>query len=71
MKRNVFSIFCLLLLASVCWGQVPSETAPPIITQAAYFPVWGLNPVGVSGASIQLTGTPGQATWYFWASANF
>jgi hypothetical protein len=44
---------------------------PEIATNLAYFPLYTLNVAPVPGASIQLIGPAGQATWYLWASANF
>lgn len=72
--KHKFVLFLSLLCASICWGQNPNPstiTSRPLTTDVLYLPVQTLNPVGVPGGTIQLTGTPGQTTYYFWASANF
>lgn len=56
-----------MLAASLAWAQNGNNPAFDSVT----FPVFTLNPAPVSGASIDIVGAPGQATWYFWASANY
>ena len=67
MKRTGIIFILGLLLASLSWAQNGDNPAFDSVT----FPVFSLNPAPVPGASIALVGQPGQATWYFWASANY
>ena len=57
----------LMLLASLAAAQNGNNPSVNSLT----FPVFTLNPDPVPGASLAVIGQPGQATWYFWASANF
>lgn len=60
----------LLLVGSVMYGQNPI-TFPQVQTSRLGFPVQTLNAVGIAGATLSVVGAPGQATWCYWASANF
>ena len=57
----------LMLLASLAAAQNGNNPSVNSLT----FPVFSLNPAPVAGASISIVGASGQATWYFWASANY
>ena len=68
MKRiRTIIILVLLAVGSLAAAQNGDNPAFDSVT----FPVFSLNPAPVPGASIALVGQPGQATWYFWASANY
>lgn len=60
----------LLLAVTVCFAQSPNQY-PDLSANSTTFDVFGLNPVPVPGASLTVVGQTGNATWYFWASANF
>ena len=67
--RRIRTIIVLVVLAvgSLAAAQNGDNPAFDSVT----FPVFSLNPAPVPGASIALVGQPGQAMWYFWASANY
>lgn len=83
MRKTLGSIASVFVLAGWLLAQAsyqgpfnPNDVkaavaVPEIATNLAYFPLYTLNVAPVPGASIQLIGSPGQAAWYFWASANF
>lgn len=64
----------LAAFASLAWGQgFPTSTAPgrsPTLENIT-FPIFTLNAVPIPGASLQVVGAPGQATWCYWGVANF
>lgn len=72
MKRKI-TIFAsyLLAFASLAWGQGPVPAGRSPILDNITFPIFTLNAVPVPGASLQVVGAPGQATWCYWAVANF
>lgn len=70
MKHKFAILF--LLCASLGWSQGGNPiTAPTAAFDNVTFPIYTLNAVPVPGASLQLIGAPGQATWCYWAVANF
>jgi hypothetical protein len=69
--KHKLAIFMILSACwSLAWAQAPISS-PQIQTSRLGLPVQTLNAVGVSGASLSIVGAPGQATWCYWASANF
>ena len=62
-----FRTMFMLALASLAAAQNGNNPSVNSLT----FPVFSLNPAPVAGASISIVGASGQATWYFWASANY
>lgn len=69
--KHKLAIFVILPVCwSLAWAQAPISS-PQIQTSRLGLPVQTLNAVGVSGASLSIVGAPGQATWCYWASANF
>ena len=67
MKRAVLHLALAWALVSLCAAQSPENKTFDSVT----FPIFSLNAAPVPGASIAVVGQPGQATWYFWASANY
>lgn len=65
-RVRIIAIF-VLLAAAIAAAQNGNN---PVVNSLT-FPVFTLNPDPVPGASISIVGQPGQATWYFWASANY
>jgi hypothetical protein len=65
------SIFFSLILCAAAAAQQNPPSAPTVRTSRLGFPVFGLNAVPVSGATLQLIGQPGQATWFIWGVANY
>jgi hypothetical protein len=58
-----------LLLCAAAWGQ--STDSQPISTNLLTLPVFTLNAVPVPGANLNVVGVAGQATYCYWAVANF
>jgi len=64
------SILALVLLATAAlFGQTKGSV--DYTANSVTFPIFGLNAAPVSGASIAIVGAPGQATWCYWAVANY
>ncbi len=68
--KTIRGVLCLLLFCAAGWAQTPIP-GNNVTDLSITFPVFGLNPVPVPGATIAVVGQSGQATWYFWASANY
>ncbi len=68
--KTIRGVLCLLLFCAAGWAQTPIP-GNNVTDLSITFPVFGLNPVPVPGATIAVVGQAGQATWYFWASANY
>ena len=68
--KTIRGVLCTLLLCAASWAQGPIP-GNNVTDLSITFPVFGLNPVPVPGATIAVVGQAGQATWYFWASANY
>lgn len=69
--KFIFRLCCILALAVSSWGQQNPPAAPTVQTSRLGFPLFGINAVPIAGATIQIVGQPGQATWYLWAVANY
>lgn len=72
---NLRRKFVSIVIASSLWcgglAVCVAQSAPDRVANSMTFPVFSLNPAPVPGATIAVVGQPGQATWYFWASANY
>jgi hypothetical protein len=63
---------CLALLAGFAIGQNgPPPSVPQTGTNLLWMPLYTLNTSPVSGASLAIAGPSGQATYCYWAVANF
>jgi hypothetical protein len=56
---------CLLLFASIAWGQVNNQTATDYIAKRLVFPLIDA-PQSVPSASVSVNGNPGPATYFYW-----
>jgi hypothetical protein len=63
-------VLALALSCGVSVSQSPT-VSPQLQTSRLGFPVYSTNATPVPGASLQVVGISGQATWCYWASANF
>lgn len=71
MRKCITALLCVLALAAAGLAQQNPPAAPQQQTSRLGFPVFGLNAVPLQGATIQIVGQPGQATWYLWAAVNY
>ena len=69
-KRLLRALRFALMACACALGQSPTTADNPTLNSVT-FPVYTLNAAPVPGATIRVVGQAGQATWYFWASANF
>jgi hypothetical protein len=70
--KNFLLILALSATATSLLAQTPlPPVSPSSATQIEAFPVYGLNPAPVAGASLTVVGQSGPATYCYWAVTNY
>jgi hypothetical protein len=67
-KNFLYSMSCILLLASLAWSQTGQ---PPISTTQLILPVFETNIAPATQANAARVGNPGPQTIYYWMVTNF